>query len=161
MKLLYMKKIILLIFLVLLFNNSIYADDKNELILKQSNEEKRAKFVLINMQKDYITCYSFYKIGAEYVRKSNGDNTIIDGIEKSSDTSLKLAYETGEIMGMTADKMSSKVESEIKNQLDLIDNNFNNASILLEKYAQTCKNLIENKKQRISFWEKQAANKFK
>ena len=62
---------------------------------------------------------------------------------------------------MTADKMSSKVESEIKNQLDLIDNNFNNASILLEKYAQTCKNLIENKKQRISFWEKQAANKFK
>jgi len=156
-----MKKILKIIILALLINSQVLADTQNEFIIEQTKEEKRAKYVLLNMQQDYITCYSFYKIGAEYVRKSNGDSNVIKGIEKSSDSSLKLAYETGEIMGMTADKMSSKVESEIKNQLDLIDNNFNNASILLEKYAQTCKNLIENKKQRISFWEKQAANKFK
>jgi len=156
-----MKKILKIIILALLINSQVLADTQNEFIIEQTKEEKRAKYVLLNMQQDYITCYSFYKIGAEYVRKSNGDSNVIKGIEKSSDSSLKLAYETGEIMGMTADKMSSKVESEIKNQLDLIDNNFNNASILLEKYAQTCKNLIENKKQRISFWEKEAANKFK
>lgn len=156
-----MKKILKIIILALLINSQVLADTQNEFIIEQTKEEKRAKYVLLNMQQDYITCYSFYKIGAEYVRKSNGDSNVIKGIEKSSDSSLKLAYETGEIMGMTADKMSSKVESEIKNQLDLIDNNFNNASILLEKYAQTCKNLIENKKQRISFWEKKALDKFK
>ena len=156
-----MKKILKIIILALLINSPVLADIKNEFIIEQTKEEKRAKYVLLNMQQDYITCYSFYKIGAEYVRKSNGDSNVIKGIEKSSDSSLKLAYETGEVMGMTTDKMSSKVESKIKNQLDLIGNNFNNASILLEKYAQTCKNLIGNKKQRISFWEKQAANKFK
>jgi len=32
---------------------------------------------------------------------------------------------------------------------------------ILEKYAQTCKDLIENKKQKIYFWEKKAINKFK
>ena len=113
------------------------------------------------MQSEYIQCYTFYKIGAEYVKKTNGNSDIINGIEKSSDASLKLAYETGEIMGMTMEEMSSKVKLEMKNQLNEINNDFSKASILLEKYAQLCKNLIENKKQRISFWEKEAANKFK
>ena len=57
---------------------------------------------------------------------------------------------------MTNEEMSAKIKSEMKNQLNLIDNNFNNASILLEKYAQVCKNLIENKEQRITFWEKKS-----
>jgi len=146
------RKLLKIIILSLLVSNSAFAETK---------EEKRAKYVLLNMQQDYITCYAFYKIGAEYVRKSKGKPSIIEGIEKSSDTSLRLAHETGEIIGMTSAEMSSKVKAEMQNQLDLIDNDFNNASVLLEKYAQTCKNLIENKKERISFWEKKASNKFK
>ena len=157
----YMYKITKVFFLVLLLNGKAFGEDKNEFILEKSIEEKRAEFVLSNMQKDYIACYSFYKIGAEYVRKTNGDENIIEGIERSSDTSLKLAHETGEIIGMTSDEMSIKVKSEMKNQLDLINNNFKNAEILLKKYSQNCKNLIEDKKKRISFWEKKALEKFK
>jgi len=149
---LHMRKVLKIITLSLLLTNSAFAGTK---------EEKRAKYVLLNMQQDYITCYSFYKIGTEYVRKTNGESTIIKGIEKSSDNSLRLAHETGEIMGMANDEMSTKVKSEMKNQLNLIGSDFDNASVLLEKYAQTCKNLIENKKERISFWEKKSANKFK
>ena len=141
-----------IIILILLISSSAFAETK---------EEKRAKYVLLNMQQDYITCYAFYKIGAEYVRKLKGKSSIIDGIEKSSDTSLRLVHETGEIIGMTSAEMSSLVKIEMQNQLDLIGNDFNNASVLLEKYAQTCKNLIENKKERISFWENKASNKFK
>ena len=157
----YMYKITNIFFLILLLNGKAFGEDKNEFILEKSIEEKRAEFVLSNMQKDYIACYSFYKIGAEYVRKTNGDENIIEGIERSSDTSLKLAHETGEIIGMTSDEMSIKVKSEMKNQLDLINNNFKNAEILLKKYSQNCKNLIEDKKKRISFWEKKALEKFK
>ena len=157
----YMYKITKVFFLVLLLNGKAFGEDKNEFILEKSIEEKRAEFVLSNMQKDYIACYSFYKIGAEYVRKTNGDENIIEGIERSSDTSLKLAHETGEIIGMTSDEMSIKVKSEMKNQLDLINNNFKNAEILLKKYSQNCKNLIEDKKKRIFFWEKKALEKFK
>ena len=146
-----MRKILKIFFLNLLIGNSAFAETK---------EQEKAKYVLLNMQQDYITCYSFYKIGAEYVRKSNSNNKIINGIEKSSNTSLRHVYETAELMGMQTQEMSSKIKSEIENQLNLIDNNFNNASVLLEKYAQTCKNLIENKKQRISFWEKKATEKF-
>ena len=146
------KKIITFLFLSLLICCKSYA---------KTNEELRAEYVLSNMQQDYITCYCFYKIGAEYIKKSDGEPNIIEGVEKSADTSLKLAHETGEIMGMVTEEMSLKVKSEMKKNLDLIDNDFNNASILLKKYAQNCKKLIENKKERISFWEEKAANKFK
>jgi len=156
-----MKKILSLLALVALISNISFAENKNEFILTESKEEKKARYILKNMHQDYITCYSFYKIGSQYIKKTNADPDIIKGVENSSDTSLKLSHETGEMMNMTNNEMSSKVKSEIKNQLNLIGNNFNNASILLEKYAQICKNLIEDKKQRISFWEKKALDKFK
>ena len=146
------KKFVIIIFLSLLLCCKSYA---------KTNEELRAEYVLSNMQQDYITCYCFYKIGAEYIKKSNAEPNIIKGVEKSADTSLKLAHETGEIMGMATEKMATKVKLEMKKNLDLIDNDFNNASTLLKKYAQNCKNLIENKKERISFWEDKAAIKFK
>ena len=71
-----MKKILKIFTLTLLLANSALAETK---------EGKRAKYVLLNMQQDYISCYSFYKIGAEYAKESNGDPEIIKGIEKSSD----------------------------------------------------------------------------
>ena len=67
-----MKKILKILTLSLLFNNLAFAETK---------EEKRAKYILLNMHQDYIACYSFYKIGAEYVRKSNGNTEIIEGID--------------------------------------------------------------------------------
>ena len=102
-----MKKILKIIILSLFLANLAHAETK---------EEKRAKYVLLNMQQDYISCYSFYKIGAEYAKESNGDPEIIKGIEKSSDHSLRLAHDTGEIIGMTIDEMSKMIKSEIKNR---------------------------------------------
>jgi len=125
-----MRKILKITILSLLFTSVAYAETK---------EEKRSKYILLNMQQDYIACYSFYKIGSEYVKKSNGDKSIIEGIEKSSDISLKFVHDTGELMSMTTKEMSLKIKSEINKQLNLIDKNFANASILLEKYAQTVK----------------------
>ena len=39
--------------------------------LEKTKEEKVAKFVLENMQKDYTSCYGFYKITGESFKKSN------------------------------------------------------------------------------------------
>jgi len=127
----------------------------------KTQEEKRADYILTNMQQEYITCYIFYKIGAEAVRKSKGETDIVNGIEKSADNSLKFAFETGEILNMSTEVMSAKVKEEMKSQRNEMQNDYNNASVLLSKYGLMCKNLIQNKKQRIDFWEKKALNKFK
>ena len=62
--------------LAFIFNILIYGASLAETI-----EEKMAKYVLLNMQQDYITCYAFYKIGAEYIKQSNGEQKIIEGVE--------------------------------------------------------------------------------
>ena len=70
-----MKKIYLQIIIILTICTTSFAETKEELV---------AKYVLENMQQDYISCYIFYKIGAEVVKKSNKNGDIAKGIEKSA-----------------------------------------------------------------------------
>ena len=64
----------------------------------ESVKEKRiAKYVMENIQKDYVNCYSFYKVAAESFKKS-GKEKIIDSLEESADVALKYNYDLGEIM---------------------------------------------------------------
>ena len=49
-----MKKIIAL--LIILFPFSLIADENPK-------DKKVAKYVMENIQKDYVNCYSFYKVG--------------------------------------------------------------------------------------------------
>ena len=143
------------LFTTLIFCNFSFAE-----VIK-TKEEERANYVITNMQNDYIICYIFYKIGAESIRRSDGETDIVKGIEESADVSLKFAYETGELMGMKSEIMSTKVQLEMKKQSEYMQNDYNNAPKLLKKYGLLCKNLIQDKKERIDFWEKKALTKFK
>ncbi len=75
-----MKKLLLIVFLLIPFN-AISAE--------KTKEEKVAKYVLENIQKDYVACYTFYKITAESFKKAGKDKQIIDGLEKGEDLKLK------------------------------------------------------------------------
>ena len=147
-----MKKFFLYILTILFSYNHCFAETKEEL---------RASYVLNNMQHDYNTCYIFYKITVEGLRKSDTKDVLIKGLEQSADTSLKFAFETGELMNMKFEAMSARVKLEMKSQSNEIKNNPSNISILLKKHGKTCKKLIENKKQRIEHWENIATIKFK
>ena len=70
--------------------------------LEKTKEEKVAKYVLENIQKDYTSCYAFYKIANESFKKANA-----------------------------------------------------------EKSGMMCKNLVENQKQRIDYWENKGNKKIK
>ncbi len=56
-----MKKLILLI--IVLYPFSAFS-------LEKTKSEKIAKYIITNIQKDYVTCYSFYKVGAEVFKKA-------------------------------------------------------------------------------------------
>ena len=147
-----MKKAYIYFCIILLFCNYSFAE---------TNQKLRAKFILENMQQEYTECYVFYKIGAESVRQSNKNNEMSAKIEKSADIALKLAFETGELLGLNTEIMQNKVETEVKFQLDEIKDDFLNYKKLLQKYANLCKNLLEDKESRINFWEEKALNKYK
>ena len=52
------------------------------LAVEKTKEEKVAKYIIENIQKDYVSCYSFYKVGAESFKKTGKEKKIIEGLEK-------------------------------------------------------------------------------
>ena len=145
-----MKKILLLIiFIIIPF--SLNAND-------QAKEGKVAKYVVENIQKDYLDCYSFYKVASVSFKKAGKDKNIIDSLESSADVSLKYTYDLGEIMGFNHDVMSQITKENINNFVQLAKKDF---SSLAKKYGLMCKNLVENPEQRTNFWENKGNKKFK
>jgi len=136
-----MKKILLIIFLFLPLN--LFAVEKTK-------EEKVAKYVLENIQKDYMACYSFYKIAAESFKKAGKEKQIIDGLEKSADMTLKFNHDLGEVLGMPPQIMTKKTKKKIDEFTVIAKKDF---SSLANQYGLMCKKLVENQKQRIDYWE--------
>ena len=136
-----MKKILLIIFLFLPLN--LFAVEKTK-------EEKVAKYVLENIQKDYVACYSFYKIAAESFKKTGKEKKIIEGLEKSADVSLKFNHDLGEVLGMPTQVMTKKTKNKIDEFALIAKKDF---SSLANQYGLMCKKLVENQKQRIDYWE--------
>ena len=134
-----MRNIFLIIFLFLPLN--LFAVEKTK-------EEKVAKYVLENIQKDCVACYSFYKIAAESFKKAGKEKQIIDGLEKSADVTLKFNHDLGEVLGMPPQIMTKKTKKKIDEFTVIAKKDF---SSLANQYGSMCKKLVENQKQRIDY----------
>ena len=118
--------------------------------VEKTKEEKVAKYVLENIQKDYVACYSFYKIAAESFKKAGKEKKIIEGLEKSADVTLKFNHDLGEVLGMPHQIMTKKTKRKIDEFTAIAKKDF---SSLANQYGLMCKKLVENQKQRIDYWE--------
>jgi len=137
-----MKQFFILIFIF--FPLTLFSSEKTK-------EEKVAKYIIENIQKDYVACYSFYKVGAESFKKAGKEKRIIQGLKKSADVTLKFNYDLGEVLGLTPKTMASTTKQEVEKFTKIAKKDF---SALAKKYGLLCKNLVENQKQRIDYWEK-------
>ena len=136
-----MRKILIIIFLISPLN--LFAVEKTK-------EEKVAKYVLENIQKDYVACYSFYKIAAESFKKAGKGKQIIKGLEDSADVTLKFNHDLGEVLGMPPQIMTKKTKKKIDEFTVIAKKDF---YFLANQYGLLCKKLVENQKQRIDYWE--------
>ena len=136
-----MKKVLLIIFLFLPLH--LFAVEKTK-------EEKVAKYVFENIQKDYVACYSFYKIAAESFKKAGKEKQIIEGLEKSADVTLKFNHDLGEVLGMPPQIMTKKTKKKVDEFTTIAKKDF---SSLTNQYGLMCKKLVEDQKQRIDYWE--------
>ena len=136
-----MKKII--IFIITLLPLTSFADESVK-------ERKISKYVMENIQKDYVNCYSFYKVAAESFKKAGKDKKVIEILEKSADVALKYNYDLGEIMGLNPEVMAQMTKDKINSFVSLANKDF---SSLAKQYGLVCKNLVENPEQRTNHWE--------
>ncbi|MDC1092809.1 hypothetical protein OAS35_01740 [Pelagibacteraceae bacterium] len=126
--------------------------------LEKTKSEKVAKYIITNIQKDYVACYSFYKVGTEIFKKTKKDKKIIEGLEKSADVALKFNYDLGEVLGLKPKFMAQTTKIEVKKFTKIAQNNFQS---LAKKYGLMCKKLVENQQQRIDYWGKKGNEKIK
>ena len=138
-----MKK--LLILLVFCFPFASLAEES-------PNDKRIAKYVMENIQKDYVNCYSFYKVAAEIFKKAGKEKSLVDGLENSADVALKYNYDLGEIMGLNPEVMAQMTKDKVNSFVVIANKDF---SSLAKKYGLVCKNLVENPEQRTKYWEKE------
>ena len=136
-----MKKILIIFITIIPFSS--FADESVK-------EKKIAKYVMENIQKDYVNCYSFYKVAAESFKKAGKDVKVIESLEKSADVALKYNYDLGEIMGLNPEVMAQMTKDKVNSFVSLANKDF---SSLAKQYGLVCKNLVENPEQRTNHWE--------
>ena len=139
-----MKKIFIFIFLLILFSKNSFAEDKESKNLDVNKEKQKAEYILVKMKENYISCYVFYTITAEGFRRNVEKKLFAEGLDLSAETSLKNVYEIGELLNIEIHKITENIESEMKSQSDEMGNRYINLSLLIDKYAISCKNLIQN-----------------
>ena len=136
-----MKKLIIL--LIIIFPFSLIADENPK-------DKKVAKYIMENIQKDYVNCYSFYKVAAESFKKAGKDKQVIDSLEASADVALKYNYDLGEIMGLNPEVMAQMTKDKVSEFVNLANKDFTS---LAKEHGMVCKNLVENPEQRTDYWE--------
>ena len=136
-----MKKLLLTILFTLAMSGGASADEKQT-------------YVLNNLQEDFTTCYSYYKIAGEGISRGRElDQETIDGLNRSAEIALESAYLIGQQLNMKTEAMSARVKMAFETMQKEMGSDFINFSIILDKYAYYCKDVIEKPEQRIKYWE--------
>ena len=136
-----MKKLLVIIVLSFLFSGNAISDEKKT-------------YVLNNLQEDFTTCYTYFKIAEEGLsRGKNVDEKTIAGLRKSSEISLQSAYLVGEELNMKIEAMKARVKMSFEKMQKEIGSDFINFSVILDKYAYYCKEVIEKPEERMIYWE--------
>ena len=119
-----------------------------------ATSDEKQTYVLNNLQEDFTTCYSYYKIAGEGISRGRElDQETIDGLNRSAEIALESAYLIGQQLNMKTEAMSARVKMAFQRMQDEMGSDFINFSVILDKYAYYCKDVIEKPEQRIQYWE--------
>lgn len=121
-------------------SNKNYREDKSSLSNDIMNE------VTNNVSEEYCTCAAYFMIVSEGFKRSNRLKTAqqySDVSKAASEAAFEFAKHsrTSEIAGKVT---SARIEMSTKEMVDEINNNIENISILMNKYGNHCKNIMED-----------------
>ena len=105
----------------------------------------------LNEEKNIVDCI-------QSIKKSGIKKSIIKGLNDSADITLKFAHDLGEVINLKPKVMSKNNEIEVRKLSQIAKKDFNQ---LTRNYGLLCKNLVENQKQRIDYWENKGNKKIK
>ncbi len=125
----------------------------------KANEEKMKEWTYSNTIDDILACSAYYFISAMGLeRAKNPEST---EVMNHSDKLAFMAAYLGEDINLKQKVIDSKFKLHLDNQLKIIDNDYNNLSLLIVEYNETCQNWYnDNFKTRILFWTEDYIKRF-
>jgi len=147
-----MKKLLGILVLGLLWCN---------IVLSETVAEKRTLYISNNLSAEFTECRQYYLIGIEAIKTHDPDSELINQYFNASKTAGEIAYALGVEAGMSDEAMLARSELLTDVMMKSINNNWANMSVLILKYAEFCKDLIENPEERNQYWINKAHEKYK
>ncbi len=109
------------------------------------NPGEISKEISNNVSEEYVTCASYYSIASEAIRRS-GDLETAATLEEARNATLQyalIAAKDGRTKEMAEKVTLARLDLNMKSMTNEIDNDIGNISILMNKYADRCKEIME------------------
>lgn len=129
-------------------------------VYSETTEEKRSLYIYNNLSSEYTECQHYYLIASEAVKTNDPDSDVIKNFLQSSKLSSELAFMYGQEAGMTVEAMLARTKILVNEMLKPLNNNYANISILLNKYGEKCKSMLETPEVRNQYWINKANEKY-
>jgi len=121
-----------------------------------------SKEISNNISEEYVTCGAYFGIAAGAVRRS-GDDETAKKMEEARDSALQyalLSAKEGRTQELAEKVTLSRLDLNMKSMTKEIANDIGNISILINQYADRCKEIMEDPDKMMSEWSDKILKKY-
>ena len=123
-------------------------------LFAQSASDKAMAWINSNLIDEHAICYVFYKIIEEVLNRDSTKPKI--NYTSITDSLINKMIILGNYSSIKEEAIIAKIELSMKDLKNQMGSDFKNYSILLNKYGQFCKDLVEKPDNRMKYWADRA-----
>ena len=123
-------------------------------LFAQSASDKARAWINSNLIDEHANCYVFYKISEEGLNRDTTKAKV--NYASITDSLINKMLILGQHSSIKEETILAKIELSMKDLKNQMGGDFKNYSIILNKYGQFCKDLVEKPENRMKHWADRA-----
>ena len=123
-------------------------------LFAQSASDKARAWINSNLIDEHANCYVFYKISEEGLNRDTTKAKV--NYASITDSLINKMLILGQHSSIKEETILAKIELGMKDLKNQMGGDFKNYSIILNKYGQFCKDLVEKPENRMKHWADRA-----
>lgn len=123
-------------------------------LFAQSSSDKTRAWINSNLIDEHANCYVFYKISEEGLNRDTTKPKV--NYTNITDSLINKMSILGKQSSIKQETILAKIELSMKDLKNQMNGDFKNYSIILNKYGQFCKDLVEKPENRMKYWADRA-----
>lgn len=123
-------------------------------LFAQSSSDKTRTWINSNLIDEHANCYVFYKISEEGLNRDTTKPKV--NYTNITDSLINKMSILGKQSSIKQETILAKIELSMKDLKNQMNGDFKNYSIILNKYGQFCKDLVEKPENRMKHWADRA-----